>query len=239
MVAWSVELSEFGLRFEPQDSIKGQHLADFATELLQSTNEPLPTWHLNVDGSLDKKGGGAGIIVEGPNGLIIEQAVSFNFQTSNNQAEYEALIADLILARELEVEHLECRMDSQLVFGHMNGIFQVKDNQLLRYFHKVSDLTKGFSSFNIVHVPRTQKAREDLLSKLTHARDKAQLSSVIKMTLDKPILEAFTTNITAPKADWRQDIIQLMTQQEQRGQLSATDSKRIARFMFIGDDMYK
>ncbi|XP_014492129.1 uncharacterized protein LOC106754604 [Vigna radiata var. radiata] len=237
MVSWSIELSEFGLRFEPQGSIKGQHLADFAAELPLAT-EP-SVWNLNVDGSLDKRGAGAGIVLEGPNGLLVEQAISFTFQLSNNQAEYEALISGLLLAAELDIQHLECRMDSQLVVGHINGTFQVKDNHLLRYYHKVSDLIKAFDTFRIIHVPREQNSRADLLSKLTHSRGNSQITSVIKTKLEQPLLETCTTSITPPTTDWRQDIIQLIIQQEQGARVSATDSKRIARFTFVGDDLYR
>ncbi|XP_014499255.1 uncharacterized protein LOC106760320 [Vigna radiata var. radiata] len=208
MVAWSIELSEFGLRFEPHGSIKGQHLADFTAELSPAIIPP--TWTLSMDGSLDRKGGGAGVVLEGPNGELVEQAISFNFQLSNNQAEYEALISGLLLAVELEIERLECRMDSQLVVG-----------------------------FNIAHVPRAQNSRADLFSKLTHSRNKSQLTSVIRTTLDKPLLETCSIDLTSSKTDWRHEIIQLMTQQEQGGFVSAFDSKRIARYTFIGDDLYR
>ncbi|XP_014492237.1 uncharacterized protein LOC106754694 [Vigna radiata var. radiata] len=237
MVSWSIELFEFGLRFEPQGSVKGQHLADFAAELPPKA-EP-SVWNLNVDGSSDKRGGGAGIVLEGLNGLLVEQAISFTFQLSNNQAEYEALISGLLLAVELDIEHLECRMDSQLVMGHINGTFQVKDNHLLRYYHKVSDLIKAFATFKITHVPRAQNSRADLLSKLTHARGNSQLTSVIKPTLEKPLLETCSTSVIPSKADWWQDIIQLMIHQEQGTRINAADSKRIARFTFIGDDLYQ
>ncbi|WVY97056.1 hypothetical protein V8G54_029207 [Vigna mungo] len=237
MVAWSIELSEFGLRFEPQGSIKGQHLADFVAEL-PPAEEP-PVWHLNVDGSSDKRRAGAGVVLEGPNGDIVEQAISFTFQLSNNQAEYEALISGLLLATEFNVRHLECRMDSQLVVGHLNGTFQVKDNHLLRYYHKVSDLIKAFGTFRIVHIPREQNSRADLLSKLTHRQRNTQLTSVIKTRLERPLLETCTTNVSPPTADWRQDVIQLMVQQEQGAKVSMIDSKRIARFTFVGDDLYR
>ncbi|XP_014500457.1 uncharacterized protein LOC106761415 [Vigna radiata var. radiata] len=221
IVASTIKLSEFGLRYEPQDYVKGQHLADFAVEVYRP-GEP-NIWHLNVDGSSDRKGGGAGIVLEGSDGLLVEQAVSFNFQLSNNQAEYEALISGLLLAKELEVDHLECRMDCQLVVGQLNGTFQVKDDHLLHYYHKVSDLIKLFTNFSVTHIPRAQTSWADLLSKLTHSREKSQLSSVIKTILHKPLLEAYTTNVVAPRTDWRQDIIQLMVQQEQGGRVSITD----------------
>ncbi|XP_014511562.1 uncharacterized protein LOC106770260 [Vigna radiata var. radiata] len=237
IVAWAIELSEFGLRYEPKGSVKGQHLADFAAEIYRPEEPNI--WHLNLDGSSDRKGGGADVVLEGPDGLLVEQAVSFNFQLSNNQAEYEALISGLLLAKELEVNHLECRMDSQLVVEQLNGTFQVKDDHLLRYYHKVSDLIKSFTSFSVTHIPRAQNSWANLLSKLTHSRKKSQLSSVIKTTLHKPLLEAYTTNVATPRNDWRQDIIQLMVQQEQGGRLSITDSKRIARYIFVGDDLYR
>jgi len=50
-------------------------------------------WLLSVDGSSNLKGSGAGIVLEGPGDLLIEQSLRFEFKASNNQAEYEALIA--------------------------------------------------------------------------------------------------------------------------------------------------
>jgi len=47
---------------------------------------------LNVDGSFNKKGIEVEIILEGPDQITLEQAIRFNFETSNNQAKYEAII---------------------------------------------------------------------------------------------------------------------------------------------------
>ncbi|XP_052735490.1 uncharacterized protein LOC108328707 [Vigna angularis] len=239
IVSWSIELSEFGLRYEPRGSVKGQHLADFATELVPPPGNSTLKWLLNVDGSSDKRGGGAGVLLEGPDGLIIEQAIMFKFHASNNQAEYEALIAGLSLAVELQITCLECRMDSQLVVGQMNGTYQVKDNQLLRYFHKTQTLLQNFIEFSIVHIPREQNARADILSKLTHSKERAQLSSIIKMTLDHPVVEALAIDMSTPRVDWRLKVKDLMMKQEQGEDISVTDSKRIARYVCIGDDLYR
>jgi len=50
--------------------------------------------------------GGAGIILEGPNGVLMEQALRFAFKASNNQAEYEALIVGMLLAKEMGAQSL-------------------------------------------------------------------------------------------------------------------------------------
>jgi len=54
-----------------------------------------------VDGSSNQQGSGVGIILYGPNGLLIEQALRFAFKTSNNHAEYQALIIGMLLAKDL------------------------------------------------------------------------------------------------------------------------------------------
>jgi len=49
----------------------------------------------------------------------IEMALRLEFKTSNNQAEYEALIAGLLLARDMGVDNVICKSDSQLTVGHI------------------------------------------------------------------------------------------------------------------------
>ena len=107
MVKWAVELSEFNIQYEPRGPIKGQVFADFVVELssVATPSEGLDfRWVLSVDGSSNQQGSDAGVILEGPNGVLIEQSLRFAFKSSNNQAEYEALIAGMLLAREMEQE---------------------------------------------------------------------------------------------------------------------------------------
>ena len=70
---------------------------------------------LYVDGSSNRKGSGARVILEGPNDMTFECSLKFNFQAINNQAEYEALMVDLRLAKEVEAKTLSIRSDSQLI----------------------------------------------------------------------------------------------------------------------------
>ena len=80
-----------------------------------------------MDGSSNQQGSGAGVILEGPNGVLIEQSLRFAFKASNNQAEYEALIAGMLLAREMGSRNLLAKSDSLLVTGQVTGEFQAKD----------------------------------------------------------------------------------------------------------------
>jgi len=124
MVAWTVELSEFDIAFEPRGAIKAQVLADFLVEMtMEKGGLEVAKWVLSVDGSSNLKGSGAGVALEGPDGVLIEQSLRFEFKASNNQAEYEALLEGMRLAIEVEVKDLEAKSDSQLVFGQVTGSF--------------------------------------------------------------------------------------------------------------------
>ena len=74
-------------------------------------------WALYVDGSSNMSGAGAGLILISPEGIIVEYTLRFEFPTTNNGAEYEALITGLKIAKELGVDQLQVHNDSQLVVG--------------------------------------------------------------------------------------------------------------------------
>jgi len=90
----------------------------------------------------------------GPNGLLIEQALRFVFKASNNQVEYEALIAGMLLAKELGARSLLVKSDSLLVTVQVTGEYQAKNPQLASYLIYVTILKAVFSTFDLIHVPR-------------------------------------------------------------------------------------
>ncbi|MCI52723.1 gag-pol polyprotein, partial [Trifolium medium] len=56
-------------------------------------------WTLSVDGASNIRGSGAGVVLEGPHGVLIEQSLRFTLKASNNQEEYETLITGMKLAK--------------------------------------------------------------------------------------------------------------------------------------------
>jgi len=93
---------------------------------------------------------GVGVILEGPSRLLIEQALRFAFKASNNQAKYEALIAGMLLAKELGAWSLLVKSDSLLIIGQVPGEYQAKDPQLAYYLKYVRILRATFSTFDLV-----------------------------------------------------------------------------------------
>jgi len=243
MVGWSVELSEFHIRCEARGAIKAQCLADFVNELAGQTEPNDNTWTLFVDGSSNTKGGGAGIVLQGPNNLLLEQSLRFGFKPSNNQAEYEALIAGLHLAADMGVENLTCKSDSQLLVGHMDGSFQVKDPLLIRYYHVVKGMLAQFKTVRLEHINRAQNSRADLLSKLATTKIKGQHHTVIHATLSQPTVTMIDSNVTevtkTEDKGWMVPIVQFIQHGEDSGTDDPTIRKKASRFMLIGGELYK
>jgi len=124
MARWAIELSEFDIHYEPRGPIKGQIYADFVVELSSAATHQERAdfkWVLSVDGSSNQQGSGVGVILEGPDGLLLKQVLCFAFKASNNQAEYEALIARMLLAKEMGARGLLAKSDSLLVFFFLSA----------------------------------------------------------------------------------------------------------------------
>ncbi|GJY09026.1 reverse transcriptase domain-containing protein [Tanacetum coccineum] len=106
------ELEGYDIQYRPRTAIKGQILADFIVERpeeespdeLMAQPEVLPEpWTLFTDGSSYVDGSGAGLILTNPEGTKFTYAMRFRFEATNNEAEYEALIAGLWIAEKIGV----------------------------------------------------------------------------------------------------------------------------------------
>ena len=109
LIKWVIELSEFDIRYKPRTVVKGQFLVDFIMEFtpaqsMEATQlaPDLPIWRLFVNGAANAQVRGAGLILTSPGGIDMEYALRFGFQASNNEVEYEVVIAGLNLAHYME-----------------------------------------------------------------------------------------------------------------------------------------
>jgi ribonuclease HI len=84
--------------------------------------------------------------------------------TTNNQAEYQAIIAALEKAIRLGARYVELYTDSELVVKQINGRYRVKNTTLRPLYQKVVQLTGALEGFKITHIPRQQNAEADNLA---------------------------------------------------------------------------
>ncbi|GAA0183321.1 hypothetical protein LIER_30749 [Lithospermum erythrorhizon] len=123
-------------------------------------------WSVHVDGARNDKRAGAGVLIIGPQGIILEYALRFKFHTTNNEAEYEAMIMRLKLVKSLNIIEVLVKGDSKLMIDRIQGKWAVKSEVLKRYHSKDVSLALGFSRISVMHIQREQNEKTDWLSKL-------------------------------------------------------------------------
>lgn len=88
MLKWAIELSEYDLIFEGRGLVRPQALVDFVAEMAISGKKgvwgSLEGWILSVDGLSNVQGSGAGIILEGPDGVLVEQSLKLVVRIMRN-----------------------------------------------------------------------------------------------------------------------------------------------------------
>ncbi|GKC50859.1 reverse transcriptase domain-containing protein [Tanacetum coccineum] len=171
--AKSVMLGEHNITYRPRTSVKGQILVDFLVEkpdkappdttVVEIPQEP---WTLFTDGSSCVDGSGMGLILTSPEGTEFTYALRFQFTASNNEAEYEALIAGFRIAAQMGVHNVHVSVDSKLVASQVLGTYVAKEENMVKYLEKAKSLISGFANFSISQVPRSKNKKADALSKI-------------------------------------------------------------------------
>ena len=129
----------------------------------------LPIWKLSIDVAANAQGSGAGLILTSPKGIDMKYALIFGFKASNNEAEYEAVIAGLNLAHSMEVDQLEVCSDSQLVVKQIEDTYEAKGEKMILYLKKVWELLRKSVLVQVRHIPRAENSLADALAKLAIA----------------------------------------------------------------------
>ncbi|XP_050264264.1 uncharacterized protein LOC126708519 [Quercus robur] len=171
MALWAMELSEFDIQYRPRTAIKGQVVVDFIAEFTLGDGqgaEEMRQWNIYANGSSNRRAGGAGVVIQTPEGDKIECMIRLDFPTTNNEAEYEALVAGLDLAKVASAENMVVHCDSQVVTSQINGGYECKNERMKRYLEEVKNRI-GSHEVRFVQIPRKENECADRLAKATLA----------------------------------------------------------------------
>ncbi|KAL0413090.1 UNVERIFIED_CONTAM: hypothetical protein Sradi_1510700 [Sesamum radiatum] len=243
LVKWAVELGEYDIEYQGRTSIKAQALADFIVEFAgEQIQEEKKGWLLHVDGSSNANNGGASILLQAPDGVEIEVAARLSFPTTNNEAEYEAMVLGLQLAIEAGVREVNVCTDSQLVAMQVEGSYETREQTMVQYLKKVKELMARFDKCVIQQIPRTENERADVLSKfgtLVAGVKERKIALIIK---DHPVIEEKEElQMIENSGSWKVEFMNYLKE----GVLPDDPIKarrlkfKATRFTIIGDDLYK
>jgi ribonuclease HI len=245
MLKWSLELSEFDIRYESRKALKAQVLADFIAEMTLSVTSGKNKWTIFVDGSSNSKGSGAGIILENEEGVLVEVSLELSFQTTNNQAEYEAFLAGLRLAEDIGAEEVKIYTDSQLVASQVSGEYQAKDERLAEYLTLIKGRLAKFKRVEVQHVPREHNSRSDVLSKLASTkRKKGRNQSLIQETLSKSSIEETLEVMLVCEINansWMTPVLRFLRSGETPNdpKEAAKTRRRACSYVLVNDQLYR
>ncbi|XP_071714632.1 uncharacterized protein [Rutidosis leptorrhynchoides] len=223
MAKWEIELGEHEINFLPRNSVKGQVIADFLVELpsdmIRQGETPVTrsdedeVWELYTDGASSEEGAGIGLLLVFPNGEEITYVIRLKFAASNNEAEYEALLARLCLVKSIYVQRLTAYVDSQVVASQLNGSFEVRDISMQKYLELAKALVIKFAAFEIKQIPRNHNKKADALSKLASMLYDYFTKKVMVEVLERKSTEEDTLMATIEKEDcWMTPFIQYLNE---------------------------
>ena len=120
---------------------------------------------LFIDGASRGNPGHAGIGIRiEADGKLLKEYCEYIGCTTNNVAEYRALIKGLEIAAEFKANRVTVFSDSELVVRQMNGTYKVKSGGLLPLYQTAQMQSRAFDGFQIKHVRREQNKEADRLA---------------------------------------------------------------------------
>ena len=146
---WCMILGAFNIRYTLRTFVKGQVLANLVAEFAEPSLEEAieirnmngksvsiislqgPTsWKVYVDGVANQRGSGVGQILISPKRITIEKSLRLGFSTTNNEAEYEALLEGMSMVQKLGGKAVNVFSNSRLVVGQVNGELEARDERM-------------------------------------------------------------------------------------------------------------
>jgi ribonuclease HI len=168
---WEIKLSPLDITYKKRKAIKSQILPDFTAEWLELQSAEPPdlssVWTMYFDGSKRIQGAGAGVVLISPQGDKLKYVLRMSFpQASNNEAEYEALLHGMKMAKACGATRLKIFGDSNLVVQQvMNKCDAISDN-MTAYRNLYYYLEGTFDGCEVSHVSRASNEEVDNLANI-------------------------------------------------------------------------
>ena len=142
-------------------------------------------------------------------GEKIEQAIRLGFNASNNESEYEAIIAGIELAAIVSTDKLLIRSDSQLVVGQVNEEYELRDLRMAKYVSLVKQRLGRFSSWKLEHIPRDCNEKADALAIVAASLPITETVFLpIYYQLDSSIITTRVSQVDEVSPSWMDLIVQ-------------------------------
>nr|GEW30623.1 hypothetical protein [Tanacetum cinerariifolium] len=118
--------------------------------------DDIERWTLFTDGASSLKQSGAGLVLIGPSGIEYTYALRLTFPSTNNEAEYEALLAGLRIARKMNISNIDVKVDYKLLASQINENYKGSKDNMIKYLAKAKDTQRH----PVPHMLRSKRRAE-------------------------------------------------------------------------------
>nr|GEZ10611.1 reverse transcriptase domain-containing protein [Tanacetum cinerariifolium] len=148
-----------------------------------------------------------------PSGVEFTYALLLNFTSTNNEAEYEALLARLRMARKMKVQDIDVKVDLKLVVSQINKIYLASSTSMIKHLATTKECIAEFKSFAIQNIPRNLNQKASILKR---SIDRKEVSVIVEEEEDNwmtPIIRCLAVGVW-PKDNEEMKALRMKINQE-------------------------
>ena len=153
-----------------------------------------------MDRSSNRQVGGANIVLHSLEGDKIEYMVCLDFPMTNNEVEYEALVAGLDLAKVAGAISVVVYCDSQVVTSQVNGDYECKGKKIKKYLEQVRKRVDDLQA-KFVQIPKGENDQADHLAKAASAKHMLIPSKVLSFVQLSPLIDGVSVQEIGSKSN--------------------------------------
>ena len=181
------------------------------------------------------------MVIQTPEGDKIECMIRLDFPTTNNEAEYEALVARLDLAKAAGAENMIIHCDSQVITSQINGYYECRNERMKKYLEEVKSRISSLE-VKFVQIPREENECANCLVKATSAGFTNASEHVLSFVQTSSLINdgAQMQEITVEE-NWTTSLIAYLRSGILPDEKDATRKLKVqaSRFVLIRDVLYK
>ena len=141
------------------------------------------------------------MVLLSPEGDVIECMIRLDFPTTNNEAEYEALVAGLNLARAAGATSVAIYYDSQVITNQINGDYKCKSERMKLYLDQVKRSIDDLQA-KIIQIPREENEQADRLAKAASAEHMITHGNVLSFVQISPLIDLSNVQEIGSESNW-------------------------------------
>ena len=197
-------------------------------------------WKVYVDGVANQKGSGVGLVLISLEKLILEKSLRLGFSTTNNEAEYEALLEGMSMVHKMGGKSVTIFSDLRLVVEQVKSELEAKDERMRGYLTRVQQLQKNFESFDLRNLPRGGDTHVDSLAMLATSLAQNLPRIILVEDLSRPSKKkgkmVCVTNVKVGSS-WMDPIIQFLSKDVlPKDKSDAEKIRRKAPWFWLSED---